>query len=501
MQTAGAVGSDAVGSGELGLSARLDIAMGALADVVCELDPDCMTGSDASELYGSFAGMERLSVAGKTLLAARIEASGIWRETGHRNAAALLAQVEGVSTGHATATLAIGRQLDELPATKEAVRSGTLSSPKVAELVGAGALDPSSESELLAGAADEPLRATKERCRRSRATSGAIDPLATIRRIREARHFSSWIDPEGAFCFQGRDTADRGALILSHLSSVAARLRRTGKASEGDPQPERALLADALFSLVTQRHPDVGAPPDTSSPPGTGAAQAAGTEPRATPPSYLTSSFEAESDPDCDPETLGMAAEEGSVDPDPSLDSRSIIDRPPSCSVVVRVDLDALLRGHAEPGECCEIDNLGPIPVPMARDMANDSFLRFVFHRAGDIRAVSHFGRTINRQLRTALVHRDTTCVVPRCGVSFGLEIDHIVPLTEGGPTELGNLALLCHHHHFLKTFEGWHLERIGTEGCGKPQWRFEPQAPFGQEPGLGIDTTEGQDRWRRQQE
>ena len=84
------------------------------------------------------------------------------------------------------------------------------------------------------------------------------------------------------------------------------------------------------------------------------------------------------------------------------------------------MDLDALFRGHAESGECCEIDNQGPIPVPMARDMANDSFLRLVFHRAGDIRAVSHLGRTINRTLRTALVHRDTTCVVPGCGTSSG---------------------------------------------------------------------------------
>ena len=130
---------------------------------------------------------------------------------------------------------------------------------------------------------------------------------------------------------------------------------------------------------------------------------------------------------------------------------------------MVRVDLDALLRGHVEGDECCEIDNQGPIPVAMARDLANDSFLRVVFHQAGDIRAVHHLGRTINQQLRTALVFRDRTCVVPGCGTSFGLEIDHIVPFAEGGPTTLDNLALLCHHHHFLKTYEGWVLANEGT--------------------------------------
>jgi hypothetical protein len=134
----------------------------------------------------------------------------------------------------------------------------------------------------------------------------------------------------------------------------------------------------------------------------------------------------------------------------------------------------------------------------MARDLANDSFLRLVFHRAGDIRAVSHLGRTVNSRLRTALVHRDTTCVVPGCGTSYGLEIDHLIPLAEGGPTELDNLALLCHHHHFLKTYEDWVLSRDGTGPDGQPQWRFEPPPPFGQEPGLGMDTDEARSKRAR---
>ena len=133
----------------------------------------------------------------------------------------------------------------------------------------------------------------------------------------------------------------------------------------------------------------------------------------------------------------------------------------------------------------------------MARDMANDSFLRLVFHRAGDIRAVSHLGRTINRTLRTALVHRDRTCVVPGCGVGFGLEIDHVIPVAEDGPTALDNLALLCGHHHFLKTYEGWTLARAGTEADGSPEWSFEAQPRFGQEPDLGIDTPEGRAEWK----
>jgi hypothetical protein len=436
-------------------------------------------------------------MAGRTLLAPRIEASGVWREGGHRSAAVMLASLEGVATGQAQSTLSNGQRLDQLPGTEAALRTGVLSGPKVTELTGAGVLAPEREADLLAGAEEAPLQVVRERCRRSRATSGATDPLAGVRRIRAARHFSSWTDAEGAFCYQGRDTPDRGAQILSHLSHVATRLRRARRAAgDGEGGPERAVRADAFYALITRRHPDTGAPLSPRSRPTPGPGPGRPLDP------------DREGDGDDDPPDVAAGTGRGTTAADTTRDDNSadqspedpssLIDGPPTCSVMVRVDLDALLRGHAEGDECCEIDNQGPIPVPMARDMANDSFLRLVFHRAGDIRAVSHLGRTINRSLRTALVHRDRTCVVPGCGTSVGLEIDHIVPFAEGGPTALDNLALLCHHHHFLKTYEGWILTKDGIGPEGTLRWRFEPLPPFGQEPDLGWDTDEAKSRRAR---
>ncbi len=97
-----------------------------------------------------------------------------------------------------------------------------------------------------------------------------------------------------------------------------------------------------------------------------------------------------------------------------------------------------------------------------------------VVTEAGDITAVSHRGRTINRRLRTALVYRDRTCVVPGCGMPYGLEIDHVDGWALGGLTELANLALLCTHHHRLKTYDGWVLKRNGPTD-EDPQWSFTP--------------------------
>ncbi len=186
----------------------------------------------------------------------------MWRAQGHRTAAVMLAALEGVATGQAQNTLANGRRLEQLPGTEAALRAGELSGPKVTELTGAGILAPEREASLLSGADQAPFQAVRERCRRSRATSGPDDPKARIRRIRDPRHFSSWTDTEGAFCYQGRDTPDRGAQILSHLGSVATGLRRARRAA-GDEHtdPERAVRADALFALVTRRHPRLGGTP------------------------------------------------------------------------------------------------------------------------------------------------------------------------------------------------------------------------------------------------
>ena len=483
-----------------GLGGRLEMAVAALSSVVSELDPARLTGADATQVYESLVALERLCNAGKTLLAPRIDDSGVWRDAGHRSAAVMLALLEGVATGQAQNTLVNGQRLEQLPGTEAALRAGELSGPKVTQLTGAGVLAPEREAELLDGAEEAPLHEVRERCLRSRATSGTEDPRARMSRIRKGRSFSSWTDDDGAFCYQGRDTPDRGAHMLSRLNQVATNLRRSRRsAGEEDNDPERAVRADASFALFTGCHPDSGEPLGSPSRTVAGAGSSSGSGSGSGPKAQATGAStngnadaHIESDIDC------VAAVDAITDDRPPDGPSSLIDGPATCSVMVRVDLDALLRGRAEGDEVCEIDGHGPIPVAMARDLANNSFLRIAFHRAGDIRAVSHMGRTINQQLRTALAFRDRTCVVPGCGVSYGLEIDHIVPFAEGGPTTLDNLALLCHHHHFRKSYEGWILIKDGIGPEGRPRWRFEPLPPFGQEPGLGMDTDEARSRRAR---
>lgn len=131
----------------------------------------------------------------------------------------------------------------------------------------------------------------------------------------------------------------------------------------------------------------------------------------------------------------------------------------PKAVVNVRVDRAALVRGHTKGAEVCELAGVGPISVDAARALMSDSILKVLVCNGSQVETVAHLGRTIPAKLRTALHERDPECVVAGCHERKGLEIDHVVPLAEGGPTSLANLVRICSHHHRLKTYRGFRLE------------------------------------------
>ncbi|AKL72759.1 protein of unknown function DUF222/HNH endonuclease [Actinobacteria bacterium IMCC26256] len=137
--------------------------------------------------------------------------------------------------------------------------------------------------------------------------------------------------------------------------------------------------------------------------------------------------------------------------------------RPHGANAVIniRVDIDALKRGHTEHGEICEIAGVGPVPVATATEYLGEAFLKLLVVDGIDIKTVAHMGRAIPAPLRTAVEERDRKCQVPTCDMSVGLEIDHIKPFSEGGPASLENLVRLCKRHHLQKTHDGYRLIRI----------------------------------------
>jgi len=111
------------------------------------------------------------------------------------------------------------------------------------------------------------------------------------------------------------------------------------------------------------------------------------------------------------------------------------------------------------PGAAAHLVGGGPVPVDVVRDLvADDAFLKVVFHDGVQIHTMSHLGRNLPAVLRSALElgappdFDGVTCSVSGCGRRYGLQWDHIDPCANGGPTSYANSQPLCYPHHQEKT-------------------------------------------------
>lgn len=124
--------------------------------------------------------------------------------------------------------------------------------------------------------------------------------------------------------------------------------------------------------------------------------------------------------------------------------------------LVIVCDLFAWRRGHTHSGEVCQIIDGGPIPVPVARQLGKDAFLKAALHDGVAIHTVKHFGRHHPAELRTALdlgpVPAFTGARCADCAGRWGLEYDHVNPVANGGLTEYSNLEPRCWKDHQNKT-------------------------------------------------
>jgi hypothetical protein len=151
-------------------------------------------------------------------------------------------------------------------------------------------------------------------------------------------------------------------------------------------------------------------------------------------------------------------------------------------TLLLTCDLAAFQRGSVQQGETCEVPGIGPVPVATARAVVGEAFLKMVVTDGVDVRTVTHLGRTVPAHVRTALEVRDPRCVVPTCGETRLLEIDHWrVPFANGGPTTLDNLCRVCRSCHRKKTHQGFVLDG----GPGK--WTWTPPRVFVDPPPGGF--------------
>lgn len=379
----------------------------ALRRVVQSLDVESCSPAGAVELVDWFAEVERLAAAGKTIAAGSATRVEPWQATGERSAADWLAKRTGTTVSEARDTLTTAENLQHAPNTDAAFRNGELS-PKQADAVASGAAaDPTAERRLLDTARHESLQKLRDHAARVRAAADP-DPAGRHERLHRARSWRRWTDRDGARCGSYRLTPELGALLEAAAQPfVDAAIDDARR--EGRHEPSEAVAADGLVAMAASTTSGEAAP--TTARGGRG--------------------------------------------------RRRLKDRR---ELIALVDLEALQRGSAEPGETCEIAGVGAVPVDVLRRLFGDALLRIVIRRGTDIRTVVHTGRTASALQETAVLVRDGgQCIRPTCDLAIS-EIDHREGWTATYRTTLDDLGGLCGHDHDLKTGRG-HTYRRGEDG------------------------------------
>ena len=369
--------------------------------ILRDVDVSSMTSSDAIAVLRAASAIERKAATLKTLVAARATSDEGWAAAGHRSAESWVAHETGSGYGDAARALHASARMGELPAVEAAARAGELSGPQLGML--GDAATPENSESLLETARNEGADQLRKACDRERArTRSNDDERKRNEKAHRERHYKSWKDGDGAYCFSGKTTAMVGAEIEALLGAEADAVFKAAWA-EGRRESHGAYKLDALVRLLR----------------------------------------------------LGGGAAET-----PSSSSRR---KASNVQVIVRVDASRLAGDEG----VCETST-GPIPVDDAIGaILAGAFTKIVLKTGVDITKVTHQGRHIPAEVKTAVMDRDGfKCV--HCGATQQLQIHHYkVDYAKGGATAYWNLGTLCRHCHDLVTTKGYVL------AGGPGDWRW----------------------------
>jgi hypothetical protein len=227
---------------------QLQAQLSGLRGLVADLGPEAIALPEATALWAAFDQIERAGAAAKTLLAARVEESGVWKQKGYPSAAHHLAAVAGSSVRSAQAVLATSKRLVDLPATAAALRCGQISGSQAQIIADAAVVNPDAETDLLDKAPRVSLGELVDAAGRAKA-AGDPDPDKTYARIRRGRFLRQHRDSEGAWNLRTRGTVDAGAMVAIALEPIIDELFETARA-QGERIPRETLAFDALVELA-----------------------------------------------------------------------------------------------------------------------------------------------------------------------------------------------------------------------------------------------------------
>jgi hypothetical protein len=132
-----------------------------------------------------------------------------------------------------------------------------------------------------------------------------------------------------------------------------------------------------------------------------------------------------------------------------------------------------------------EMEHSLPVSSKTIERLACDSSIaRVLLNSESVVIDVGRSKRVVSEPARRALNARDSSCRWPGCDrPSSRSAAHHVVHWIHGGSTDLDNLVLLCHRHHWMVHEGGWQIIR-SNDGC---MLTIPPMVSFGP-PSRGPD-------------
>jgi hypothetical protein len=386
-----------------------------------------------------------------------------WVASGCRSCAAWLSWRCGLAPSGAREQVRVARRLAEMPRVLEAFGRGELSYSQVRAL--SRVVNEDTEEQFLNLARHCTAADLEVLVRSYRGVLAA--ELPAVRRSRQNRYVVCSHDEDGSLTLHARLPAEEGAIVLAALAAGRDALRSSADETASAEAPQASDSAENASAEAPSTPEGVSRPAAT------------------------------------DADALVLMAD--------TLVSSGAADRPGGerYQVVVHVDADAVGARDDEAGRC-ELDHGAALHPETARRLACDASLVRVLERDGQPLSIGRKTRSVPPSLRRALNGRDGGCRFPGCDQRRFVDAHHIHHWARGGRTDLGNLVLLCRHHHRL-VHEGEFSVEARPRGrlvFRRPDGRVLPAVPAprrgdlhelrrrNRRAGLSIDDKTGEPDW-----
>ncbi len=228
---------------------RVREAADVLAAAVSDMDLGSMLPATHRELVALGERIERTGRTVKSLAAAKVAESAVWRGEGDRTPEDWLARTTGTTRAEASKELQCGRDLQRVPEVANAATAGELSVKQTEAIAGAAAVDPAAAGRLLQSAKGKGLRELQDECRATR-THADPDPEASRARIHAKRSYRTWTDPDGTGHLHLSGPSDVIARMDNAVRHRCDRLFRDAR-RDGRREPTDAYAFDAAAELLT----------------------------------------------------------------------------------------------------------------------------------------------------------------------------------------------------------------------------------------------------------